>query len=156
MADQQFALPQAAQDTAISNALSLLTANVWAVLALMLVGIFAGMAVVAVVRMFLPDIEAEGTKAWDARSRFLTKLGASVSGVMTAWVESAYLLGIVDASLWLGVPASLIAGVVAAALNKPLFKPVKAIYRWLLGKLRKRIEADGGSASDLDDTSYRK
>jgi hypothetical protein len=155
MNDQQYAIPQAAQDTAVGNALANLTPQLWAVAGLLLVGMFAAMCVVGIWRTILPNVDGDGPKAWEARKLYLTRLGIIVGGVMTFWIEWAYLAVLVDLTWVLAVPTSLLAAIIAAACNKPAYKPVRALWRWLLAKLRKRIEADGGSAADLDDTNFK-
>lgn len=147
-------MAQAAQDAAFSNALSLLTQEVWGIVGLVFAGIGAGMIVVGITRKALPSVEGDGTKAWESRRRFLFLLGAAVSAALTFWIEWAYLAVLVGVTWVLAVPAALLAALFAAGLNQPLFKPVKAIWKWALSLLRKRIESTGASASDLDDTDF--
>lgn len=153
---EQVAVPRDVQESMVRTALSNLTAQVWAMVGLMLLGIGAGIIVVGITRRALPNIDGDGPKAWEARHRFLFLLGAAVSAFITFWVEWAYLYVLVNLAWILAVPASLLAALFAAGLNQPLFKPVKAIWRAALARLRKKIEDGGGDASDLDDTNYNK
>lgn len=146
-----------AQGAAMDNALSLLTQEVWAIIALLLVGMATGMAVVGLVRIFLSRVDGDPPDVWEARRMFLTRIGAGASGLMTLWIELAYLSLILKLSILLALPTAIIAALIAAACNKPAFKPVKAIWRWALGWLKRRIEKEGGAGSagdDLDETDF--
>lgn len=149
-------IAQATQSAAFGNALALLTQEVWAILALLAVGMAIGMATVAIVRMYLPNVDGDGPKAWEARHLLLTRIGAAASGLWTGCIEWVYLSDLLGTVWALAALTAVGAGILAAACNKPAFKPVKAIWKWALGKLRRRIESDGGTASDLDDTDYKR
>lgn len=146
----------ASRDAALDNAWALLTQEVWAVAGLLAIGMAIGMASVAIVRMFLPNVEGDGPKAWEARHLLLTRIGAAASGLWTAGIEWVYLSELLGAVWQLAALVAVGAGILAAALNRPAFKPVKAVWKWALGNLRRKIESDGGSASDLDDTDFKR
>lgn len=137
----------------VDRAMGLLSDHVLAIAGLALLGIGIGMATVGVVRLFLADDSDYPTDMWRARALLLKRLGAASAGLWTIGIEVVYLQAVGTA--WLGTTfVALGAGIAAAGLNHPMFKPVKAVWRWALGKLRKKIEADGHSASDLDDTTF--
>lgn len=148
---------QAVQDAALNNALSLLTAEVWAIAGLLLLGMGVGMASVGLVRMFLSNVDGDGPKAWAERHLLLTRIGAIASGLWTAGIEWTYLSELLGTSWGLAALVAAGAGIVAAAGNRPMFKPVKALWGWAIGLLRKRIESSTGApASDLDDTDFKR
>lgn len=153
----QHTLPAHVQDGLVERAVNLLSDHVLSIAGLTLLGMLIGMAAVGVVRLFLSDVEDQGPPEWKARALLLRRLGAASSGLWTLLIQVVYLQAIGTA--WLGTAVvALGAGLLAAAGNHPAYKPVKATWRWLLAKLRKRIEADhgAGSATDLDDTTFKK
>lgn len=150
-------IAQATQDAAFSNALSLLTAEVWAIAGLLLLGMGVGMATVGLVRMFLSDVSGDTPTVWAERRLLLTRIGAIASGLWTVGIEWIYLSELLGTSWGLAALVAAGAGIVAAAGNRPMFKPVKALWGWALGLLRKRIESSTGApASDLDDTDFKR
>lgn len=146
------------RDAALNNAWALLTTEVWAIIGLTVVGVGLGMCAVGVTRLFLPNVDGDGPTQWRKRHDMLKRLGAIVSGVMALWIVFAYLALAVNLTVWLAAPAAVSAGIAAAGLNHPLFKPVKVIWTWVLRRLRSRVESDDGpgAAAALDDTTYRK
>lgn len=151
-AQQQIAVPQGA----IDNAWAVLTTEVWSLVGLTLLGMALGMCVVGLCRTFMPNIDGGTPAQWEDRKRFLKKFGAAASGILTAPIVYGYLNEGLEVSAWLSLFVALALAIVAAACNHPAFKPVKAIWRWALGKLKRKIEKDGGDAGDLDDTSFKK
>ena len=145
---------QATQDALLDRALGLLGDETLTVLALLLVGLMVGIAATGVVRLFLPNVDGDGPKAWATRSLLLTRVGAASSGLWTAAIVGWYLATVDGLGWFMVAVVALGAGLVAAGGSKPAYKPVCALYRYGLGKLRRKIEADGGDASDMTETKF--
>lgn len=143
---------QATADVVLQNAYSLLTEEVWALAALLLIGMLVGMATVGAVRTFLPG-PRDSLPAYEQRALLLKRLGAGSAGLWTAGIQFAYLTTSVGLDQTYAVLTALGAGVLAAGGNHQAFKPVKAIWGWALARLSKKIEQDtGGPAPDLSAT----
>lgn len=144
-------------DTGIlDRAVGLVSDEALVVLALTVLGMLIGMSFTGLCRLFLPNVDGDGPRAWADRGLLLHRLGAASSGLWTALIVGGYLVGELELGWFKGIVVAVGTGLLAGACNRPGFKVVRSSWRWALGKLRRKIEADHGpgSASDLDDTNF--
>lgn len=126
---------RAVKDAALSNALALLTEEVYSILALTLVGMAVGMATVGLIRIFMAPVDQAPRDMWVARSALLKRLGAAAAGSWTLGIVYVYLRNVLEVLVSLSLLVAVGAALIAAAGNHHAFAPVKMIWVWALRKI---------------------
>lgn len=139
MVEQLTALPPQTAETVVSVALSTLTHEFWTMVGLTAVGMASGMAVVGFIRIMMWDVSAAPPDIRQARSILLTKIGALMALSWTLFVIMQYCRVTFGFGLGTSFTIALAPALVAGATNHLAFKPVRLVWDWAMGWLKKRF-----------------